>query len=412
MTESGSERAREAEGYPSLERDLETEALVIGGGNTGVMAAYQLAKSGVPCVLVESGRIGSGATAKTTAFLTQVTDIGLSDLEADFGAETAKGVWNAGRSAVDAIAAAVSREGIDCGFIRCPLHLFASDAKQRKAVEQERAAAARLGVSVEFTGEDALPFPTYGSLTFPDQAKIDADPYVRALAKAASDAGALIFENTEAKRVLANDSIQVETSRARVRAKRVFVATHLPFNRPRALFLRKAVYTSYVLEAKIPAGAMPEALYVDVHNPYRYFRVDRREGGDRLIFGGEDHRSDFPANAKKNFAALEETVRKVLPDIRCDAVRRWSGPIVESVDRIPWIGEYAANQFAATGFSGNGLTYGTLSALIFRDLALGKENPFAKHFDFPRGQSLGQFARNGVHFTRELFGGAVKNAFR
>jgi nitrite reductase/ring-hydroxylating ferredoxin subunit len=49
---------------------------------------------------------------------------------------------------------------------------------------------------------------------------------------------------------------------------------------------------------------------------------------------------------------------------------------VETNDGLPYIGETAERQFVATGFSGNGMTFGTLAAMMACDAVLGRENPW------------------------------------
>jgi Rieske Fe-S protein len=45
------------------------------------------------------------------------------------------------------------------------------------------------------------------------------------------------------------------------------------------------------------------------------------------------------------------------------------------------MGETAARQFGATGYSGNGLTFGTLAGMMASDLALKRTNPWSELFD-------------------------------
>ena len=54
----------------TLEKDLETQVLVIGGGMAGILTAYQLQKSGKKVLVLEANRIGSGQTGNTTAKIT------------------------------------------------------------------------------------------------------------------------------------------------------------------------------------------------------------------------------------------------------------------------------------------------------------------------------------------------------
>jgi hypothetical protein len=57
----------------------------------------------------------------------------------------------------------------------------------------------------------------------------------------------------------------------------------------------------------------------------------------------------------------------LLPDIA--VTHRWSGQVIETNDGIPYVGETAEGQYVATGFSGNGMTFGTLSAMMLTDHA-------------------------------------------
>ncbi len=63
--------------------------------------------------------------------------------------------------------------------------------------------------------------------------------------------------------------------------------------------------------------------------------------------------------------------------------------MIETNDGLPFIGETADKQFAATGFSGNGMTFGTLSAMLARDAVLGLENPWRELFDVGRTKIKG-----------------------
>jgi Rieske Fe-S protein len=80
-------------------------------------------------------------------------------------------------------------------------------------------------------------------------------------------------------------------------------------------------------------------------------------------------------------------VKRLLPAIEID--HHWSGQVVETNDGLPFIGETSAKQFAATGYAGNGMTFGTLAAMMARDAALGLKNPWAELFDVGRTKVKG-----------------------
>jgi len=60
--------------FPSLNSNLDVDVVVIGGGLTGITAAYFLKKEGAKVALLERDRFGCCDTGHTTAHLTYVTD--------------------------------------------------------------------------------------------------------------------------------------------------------------------------------------------------------------------------------------------------------------------------------------------------------------------------------------------------
>jgi nitrite reductase/ring-hydroxylating ferredoxin subunit len=148
-----------------------------------------------------------------------------------------------------------------------------------------------------------------------------------------------------------------------------------------------ALYVSYVIGARLPKGLLPEALFWDTGDPYYYLRIDSHGDYDHAIFGGEDHKTGQAADTEACFNRLEKAFTQIVPD--ATITERWSGQVVETNDGLPYIGEIAPRQFVATGFAGNGMTFGTLSAMLACDAALGRTNPWAGLFDVGRTKIRG-----------------------
>ncbi len=53
-----------------LDKDIEVDVLIIGGGITGISTAYELRNSNLKIALVEKNRVGMGVTARNTGKLT------------------------------------------------------------------------------------------------------------------------------------------------------------------------------------------------------------------------------------------------------------------------------------------------------------------------------------------------------
>jgi Rieske Fe-S protein len=163
------------------------------------------------------------------------------------------------------------------------------------------------------------------------------------------------------------------------------VATHTPLmgktNMASAIGLQTKLYlyTSYVVGGRLPSGAVPEALYWDTADPYHYLRIDPHRGFDYAIFGGQDHKTGQETDTDKCFAALEKTAKQLMPEL--EVTHHWSGQVIETNDGLPFIGETSSKQFAATGYAGNGMTFGTLAGMMAHDCATGRRNPWRELFD-------------------------------
>ena len=122
-----------------------------------------------------------------------------------------------------------------------------------------------------------------------------------------------------------------------------------------------------------------DALFWDTAEAYEYLRIERHRGHDLVIFGGEDHKTGQVTNTNDCYERLERILSGRIPGI--SFTHRWSGQVIETPDGLPYIGTMADHQEVATGFAGNGLTFGTLAAVVISDAVLGRKNRWAELFD-------------------------------
>ena len=370
---------------PALNKALTVDILVVGGGITGITTAYLLRKAGLSVALIERDRIGRIDTGHTTAHLTHVTDLRLYELVENFGRDHAQAAWDAGAAAIDKIEEIVTRENIDCEFARVPGYLHAPVEPGEKAdctnFQEDACLANDFGFDAEYL--ENIPRMSTRGVRFADQAKFHPIMYLNVLAKFIPGANAYLFEESEVV------EFDAEKRRAKVNNHWVsygllVLATHNPLMGEASIFssttfqTKLALYTSYALGAQVPTGSVPLASFWDTNDPYLYLRVDRKTDFDYVIFGGEDHKTGQVGETENRYERLENSLRKIVPEARVD--RRWSGQVIETSDGLPFIGEVSPGQFIATGFSGNGMTFGTLSAIMALDWATDKQNPWRDLF--------------------------------
>jgi glycine/D-amino acid oxidase-like deaminating enzyme/nitrite reductase/ring-hydroxylating ferredoxin subunit len=380
--------------FPRLQRNINVDVLVVGAGVTGITTAYLLKRAGLTVALTERERVALIDTGHTTAHLAYVTDVGLKELVRSFGEDHAQAVWDAGAAAIDEIERIVEEEAINCEFTRVPAYVHVrvggSAKKEASSLKKEADVAAKLGFDAAYV--ESAPYFNLPAVRFANQAKFHPRKYLRAMVEEIPGKGSHVFENS------AVADFDAKTRRAKVNRNcvsfdRVIMATNNPLvglasiSAATLLQTKLFLYTSYALGARVPSGAVPEALFWDTRDPYDYLRVDCHRRFDYVVYGGEDHKTGQKNRTQKPFVRLWQRLKKIIPEARVD--HRWSGQIISTPDGLPYIGENAEHQFIATGYCGNGITFGTVSAMMARDWATERKNPWTDLFAVDRKKIKG-----------------------
>jgi glycine/D-amino acid oxidase-like deaminating enzyme/nitrite reductase/ring-hydroxylating ferredoxin subunit len=380
------ELSRPVRRYQRLNNDIEADVVIVGAGVTGLTAALLLADAGRRVVVLERDRCGGGDTSHTTAHLTMVTDMRLTELAERFGTSHAQAVWDAGLAAIATIDDIVRDHHIDAafgwvdGYVHVPAGT-AADVETERALAEEARLAAELGFDAHLI--DDVPLVGGAGVRVTGQARIHAGRYLAGLAEAFVASGGQIFEESPAEDYRGAPRAVISNGHFVV-CDHIVMTTHNP--QPglagavsAALFQTKlALYSSYVVAGRVAHGTVPDALWWDTADPYRYLRVHSESEHDVVILGGEDHKTG-QGDPDGSYRRLEDALQRLVPDV--DITHRWSGQVVETPDGLPYIGEYADRQFVATGFSGNGMTFGTLAGVMIADAITGRVNPWRDLFD-------------------------------
>lgn len=394
--------------FPAAQFPASTDVLIVGAGITGLTAALLLKRAGKRVVVCEKQHLGLGETGHTSAHLTYVTDERLTSLIRRFGREAAERTWRGGQLAIDLIESNVESLSIDCGFRRVPGFLLSSidsDKDESSPLKAEADAAVSLGFAAKFV--ERGPLLSRPAVMYADQAVFHPVAYLAALAKAVHGDGSIVCDEAEVTGI-ADDPPSAEVNGSRIRFDQLVVATHVPLTGLKSLIgatllqTKLYPYSTYVIGARLPQGRLAPGLYNDTADPYHYLRVHETPDGRYAIFGCADHKTGTVEDTEERFRDVERALHRVLPEATID--RRWSGQVIETADGLPYIGMTADRQFAATGYAGNGLTFGTLAGIMARDAVLDERNPWQEIFDPGRKKpdALGTFVRENAAYPYHL----------
>lgn len=368
----------------ALDRDLETEVVVVGGGIAGLSVAYHLTLQGKSVIVLEDGDLGSGMTGRTSAHLSFALDDGYAYIESCHGREGARRAAESHAAAVSAIEESVARESIECQFLRVDGFLFNPPGlPDQKNLQEELEAAQRAGVEVDWVERAPIrDFDTGRCLRFRNQGQFHPLRYLAGLARSLRERGVRLFTQTRVTEIEGGEHPRVKTGGGlTVRAQHVVVATNTPVNNRAFIHTKQSAYMTYMVGLKVPAGQIQPALFWDTLDAYHYVRLVPGPS-DLLIVGGQDHKVGQGQDHAQRFNLLEAWARERWP-MAGSVAYRWSGEVFEPVDFQAFIGANPGDQnvYVVTGDSGHGLTHGTIAGLLIPQLIAGRDHPWKSLYD-------------------------------
>jgi len=371
--------------FPALDRDLDVDVAVVGGGITGLTTALLLQQRGARVAVVEAHHVCARTSGRTTGKLSSQHGMNYASLRRHAGDEVARTYAEANQAAIGTIRRLADQTGADCDLTTAPSYLYATDPGEVDALRDEAEAARHLGLPSTFTTATDLPFEVAGAVRFDDQAHFHSARYVGALARAVAAGGGTIVEGTRATGVEEDaDGAIVQTEHGSVRARHVVIATLIPFLDRGGFFAKMRPKRAYGVAALLDAPP-PAGMHMNVDGPTRSTRPWIVDGEPRgLIVVGEDHETGHDDPSPARFGELERWAREHFPVSSFE--HRWSAQDFYPADDRPYIGRSPRTDhvFVATGFKKWGLTAGTVAGEIITSLVQGEEHPWLHAFDATR----------------------------
>ena len=367
------------------------DVAIIGGGFTGLSAALALARKGADAVVLEAGRVASEASGRNGGHVNNGLAIGFAAAVATLGLDTAKALYQAYDAAVDSVERIVKQEAIECDFRRSgkiklaskPHHFdrLAGDFELiSREVDPDVELLDRAKAAAEI-GSEAF----HGGLLQRRSAMMHVGHFGQGLAEAAARAGSRIYEHAEvtAAARAANGKWQLATTRGRIEANQVLLATGSVTRGPFGWFRRRYIpIGSFIiatepLDDRLLASVMPGGRTATTSKHIgNYFRLSP---DSRLIFGGRARFAmSSPRSDAKSGPILERAMHEVFPQLRHTRIDYcWGGLVDMTADRLPRAGQHDGLYYAI-GYSGHGTQMSVHMGQVMADVMDGKPeaNPF------------------------------------
>jgi glycine/D-amino acid oxidase-like deaminating enzyme/nitrite reductase/ring-hydroxylating ferredoxin subunit len=373
------------------------DVAIVGGGITGISTAISLQEAGMKCIVFEANNLCFGTTGGTTAHLNTLLDTPYHIIAEKFTNEKAKLVATSVKEAINLIQFNINKYKIKCGFEITTATLFAKYAQQKHELEKIHKATKEAGVPNKYVEEISVPIRFIKAIQVGAQAKFNPVEYVYGLASAFENAGGVIAQECRVISASENETITIETSKGKFLSKRLIYATHVPPG-VNLLHFRCIPYRSYAMAVTLKNREYPADLVYDMFDPYHYYRSQEINGQTYFIVGGYDHKTAHENNQEYSFLQLESHIRKYF-DVD-EVIYKWSSQYYEPADGIPYIGllpGHSNNVFVATGFGGNGMTYGTVASSLLKKIIFGEESPYKDIYDPNRLKPVAGFTNFVKH---------------
>jgi len=370
---------------PALRGEAAADLVVVGGGFTGLWTAL-LAKESDPersVVLAEGNRIGWAATGRNGGFCDASLTHGAANGRDRFPDEFAT-LQRLGAENLDAIEAAVSRYGIDCGFERTGTIAVATEEYQVAALREDAGSTFldREAVRAEVNS------PAYLAGVWDKDCSALVQPARLAwgLAAACERLGVRILERTPVTGLAADaGGVSLRTSDGLLRAGRVALGTSaFP-----ALVRRLRPYIvpvyDYVLVTEPLSGAQRAAIgwrnrqgLADSGNQFHYYRLT---ADDRIVWGGYDAIYHFGRGLRAAYDQRPATFTRLagqffatFPQLEgIGFSHRWGGAIDTCSRFCAFFGTAHRGRVAyALGFTGLGVGASRFGGRVMLDLLGGE----------------------------------------
>ncbi|MFC4624523.1 NAD(P)/FAD-dependent oxidoreductase [Daeguia caeni] len=368
--------------YPELDGSRPADVVIIGGGYTGLSAAYHLASQGADVILLEAARLGDGASGRNGGQFGTGQRSWAEDLESQYGFERAKALFELAEEAKAHLIAFAEQHQIDMEYMPGQISVahkprYLKDYQRHVELMNTRFGYKHLrfidrAEAIELVGTERYYGGTYDGGT----GHIHPLKLLIGLGKAAKAAGAAIYENSKATKIsTASGRIEVETAQGTITARHALIAVNAYGGNLEATSAAHVMPIRSFIGATVPldddSRVIPGGESVDDSRfVVRYFR---RSKDGRLLFGGrEAYTADNPRDITIH---IRRQIAEIYPELaNIEITHAWGGSVGITMPRQPFVREVMPGVIAAGGYSGHGVMLANYMGRLYADAVAGKRD--------------------------------------
>jgi glycine/D-amino acid oxidase-like deaminating enzyme/nitrite reductase/ring-hydroxylating ferredoxin subunit len=402
--------------FPKLNKDIKVDVAIVGGGISGITAAYLLAKEGIKVALIEADRILNGTTGHTTAKVTAQHGLIYDEFIEHLGEEKARMYYEAASDALQFIRNTICEHHIECDWTEEDAYVYTNSNQYISKIINEFKAYEKLGINGAFLENIALPIQIKAAVVMKNQAQFHPLKYLKKLVEQITENSGEIYEHTTAIDIERGTKPKIVTRDGyKITCAHVIACSHFPFYDAGFYFSRMYAERSYIIAAKTEKN-YPGGMYISAEDPVRSLRYTNVNGEKLILIAGENHKTGQGVPMIQHYEALQAFGEEVF-GIK-EIPYRWSTQDFTTLDKVPYIGQMnvdTPNMLVATGYRKWGMTNGTAAALLLTDLVLKKENRYRELYTpsrFYADPSVKKFISINTDVAKHLIAGKLEFALR
>lgn len=393
--------AHAAPEHPRLQGSIDADVCILGAGLTGLSTAIELAEAGYRVVVLESQRVGWGASGRNGGQVIFGFGCDQAKIAALIGLDDSRKLFDWSLEGLRLIHERRRKYAIDCDWHDGHAHVPIKPRQVSELQDWRRDLADNYGYTVQWWDRDStreeLASERYlGALYDPNGGHLHPLNYTLGLARAASALGVQIFEGSSVTALLRGDKPVFQTAQGDVRCNFAVLAGNAHVHGIASELDSRIMPVGTYIGASEPLGAERARALIhnnmavaDVNWALDYFRLS---SDHRLLFGGRASYSTLPPpNLRSTLLRRMTRVFPQLAGVKLDHV--WGGYVDISLNRAPHWGRLGNNVYFAQGFSGHGVAATGLAGRLIAEAIRGQSgrlDVFAKipHHSFPGGRAL------------------------